>query len=429
MKIIISNIVTLNMGDAAILMGEIETLKRAFGPDTRFVIFDAQPEATAKYYPDYSFRKQIYLKLPGVYRRVRFIGHAALYLSMIWLCLGALALRFKAKKVARFIIPKSIFEDLAEYYSADLIVSTGGTILVENYNVKSKIFDFMLTLLMGKPLVLFTQSLGPFHKKMNRFWLKLIFNRARLILLRDQKSKQHLIDIGVDPSNLFVCADAAFVLADKDALTTSRMRLDDRRQSTKVAISVREWPFFKRIQPEAGIERFINSMRDLCVHLVQHHGAKITFLSTCQGVPEYWMDDAKFASKIIDRLPIDIRAHVALNDQWHSPQAIMKLLKQFDWAISTRLHMGILSLCTGIPVLSIAYEFKTKELFKRLDIPEYVLDIEEMEPDDLIKRADEFIDSLPGITRPLFEAVEREHMRAIQAEHILKRKLRFDFNP
>ena len=46
----------------------------------------------------------------------------------------------------------------------------------------------------------------------------------------------------------------------------------------------------------------------------------------------------------------------------------MELAKGFDFVVATRMHMMILSLCVGTPVLPIAYEFKTKELAARLGI-------------------------------------------------------------
>ena len=52
--------------------------------------------------------------------------------------------------------------DLLEYKTADLIVSSGGTYLVENYSLAARIFDYQLSLYLDRPLVFFTQSLGPF---------------------------------------------------------------------------------------------------------------------------------------------------------------------------------------------------------------------------------------------------------------------------
>ena len=57
MKVVITNAVALNGGDAAILLAEVKLLRAAFGGDTQFVIFDSQPEISGRHYPELDFRE------------------------------------------------------------------------------------------------------------------------------------------------------------------------------------------------------------------------------------------------------------------------------------------------------------------------------------------------------------------------------------
>lgn len=420
MKIIISNIVTLNMGDAAILRGEIKILKKVFGPHTEFVIYDSQPEISKKYYPDLNFRKMIFLTLPLSLRRIPYLGNFLVYISILFYCIAALMLRFNMEFLAKLLAPQAVLNALNDYRSSDLVVSTGGTILVENYDLKPRWFDFFLTLILDRPLVLFTQSLGPFRKPANKFLAKLIFNRAVLIFLRDARSKKHLIDIGIKSSKMFVCADAAFAFVDPKSLLERMRRPFNFAENIKIAISVREWSHFKKIDPAMGRRRYIESIKDLCAFLTTSFKAHITFLSTCQGIPEYWTDDAKFAAEIINSLPDDVRSHVDLNSEFHNPQEMIELLKKYDVTLSTRLHMGILSFCAGTPSMLIAYEFKSKELFKRLNLSNFSLDIEDLDSEKLIESINLFIQSLPTIRSNLFSSIEKEHSKAFLAAKIMK---------
>jgi colanic acid/amylovoran biosynthesis protein len=424
MNIVISNIVTLNMGDAAILRGEMRILKHTCGQNTRFVIFDSQPDASKKYYPDLTFRKMLYLRLPHAFARVPVIGNLVSYLGMFRLCTGALALRFNAHAIAEWILPKAVYNDLCEYHSADLVVSTGGTILVENYDLTPRWLDFAVTLILNKPLVLFTQSLGPFRKPLNKFLAKLIFNRAEVIFLRDDKSRNHLVDIGITSRNLYVCADAAFAFVDPCRLKEGDLREEQSVRGFNVAVSVREWRHFKTIDPTLGIMQYKSAICALCHYLVGRYHARVTFLSTCQGIPEYWTNDATFAADIIATLPADISARVELNDRFHRPEEMIDLLRDFDFVISTRLHMGILSLCAGTPVFSFAYEFKTKELFKRLNMPQFALDIEQLNDTKVTERLEQFIQSMPAMRKQLVADVAQQRKLAYRAKRILKAKLR-----
>src|ERR1044071_3713220 len=61
MKILITNIVTLNAGDAAILYAMIDVLRAGFGHDTEFIVYDKHGDVPNRYYPEIVFRKLLYL--------------------------------------------------------------------------------------------------------------------------------------------------------------------------------------------------------------------------------------------------------------------------------------------------------------------------------------------------------------------------------
>ncbi len=76
------------------------------------------------------------------------------------------------------------------------------------------------------------------------------------------------------------------------------------------------------------------------------------------------------------------------------------------------MHAGILALIAGTPVLPIAYEFKTHELFARLGMAEWVQDIESVTGASLRSALDGFVEALPSLEGPLFEGVAREQALA-----------------
>ena len=90
----------------------------------------------------------------------------------------------------------------------------------------------------------------------------------------------------------------------------------------------------------------------------------------------------------------------------------MRLLAGFDLSVATRMHAGILALIAGTPVLPIAYEFKTHELFARLGMAEWVQDIESVTGASLRSALDGFVEALPSLEGPLFEGVAREQALA-----------------
>lgn len=404
MKILITNIVTLNAGDAAILYAMVDVLRRVFGDNTEFIVFDKHGEAPRSYYPEMDFRQLIYLN--GNTGSLRFR-------------LGRWALRHDIPVLSR-VLNATQQRDLLEYKTADLIISSGGTYLVENYSMDARIFDYRISLAMGKPLVFFTQSLGPFVNEKNRRALLPIFNRALAILVRDQRSLNNLLDLGVQNPNVHVAADAAFALSDPAALESAKTKTQATGAPLRVAVSVREWRHFKSLDAAHGMKRYLEALAALTEHLVDNYNAQVMFISTCQGMKEYWTDDSRVAQTIVDLLPQKIRAVVSVNTDFHQPVVLANMLRDYDLVIATRMHMAILALGVGIPVLPIAYEFKMHELFERLRQQRWVQDIETMSAKTLVDTADTFLQSLPSIREPLFSAVQQEYESAKASGQLVK---------
>ncbi|MCS6814495.1 MAG: polysaccharide pyruvyl transferase family protein [Cyanobacteria bacterium] len=417
MKIIIGNIVTLNTGDAAILIATIEMLKATFGQDLEVVVYDRQPDAAAKLYPDIVFRRWPYLSF-GHYLNPTVTRKRLRWWHGLRLWLGEMLLRYKLAVLAQILLTAEEQTLLEDHQSADLAISGGGTYLVENYDMTPRIFDYNLVLRWGCPLAFFTQSLGPFTKPIIRAALKPIFNQAIAILVRGQASQDHLLDLGIDPSLIHIMADAAFALGD---LATIRAAAQAPAQPLqRVAISVRDWSHFKTMDAETGMKRYIAAFQALTTYLVTHHRVQVTYLSTCQGIPDYWLDDSAVAVQIVSGLADVVRSAVTVDRKFRPPRKLMAALQSFDLVIPTRMHMAILSLSMGVPVFPIAYEFKTQELFTKLGQQNWVQDIETLEAETLIRQVDAYWAALPDQRAALFAGVEQEYHRAWEAAHVLR---------
>jgi colanic acid/amylovoran biosynthesis protein len=417
MHVVVENTVCLNTGDAAILIAIGKIVRQALGQDTRIYVFDSEPAAAARLYgkdryPDFEFRKllsETMLKRP-------YAGHPIKNLAKRLyngLCFRAVASgRATRSALGRRLLDRESRRSLEIYEEAASVVTTGGTYLVENYNLRTRIDQFRIDGALGKDTVFFTQSLGPFADRSNRAGLKPAFDRSPLILLRDERSLSNVSDLVADRSKCHVVADAVFALAD-----TRRIRrlLDARRAPAatgRVGISVRNWDYVR--DGEDGMSRYVDAMRRLTVELVRR-GKAVTFVSTCQGVPEYAHDDSLTAERIVDGIDPAVARQVTVDAGFHTPEEVMELAKGFDFVVATRMHMMILSLCVGTPVLPIAYEFKTRELAARLGIADVLLDIDTITADAAAASLERFTQDLDVLRRVSLEAVLRENASALSS--------------
>jgi colanic acid/amylovoran biosynthesis protein len=435
MKILITNTVTLNGGDAAILLSIINLLKREFGQHTEFIVYDSQAEIAKRYYPNLNLRTLIYQKLTDT-PNMKFLGNSLignflrrLLKKILLLFLSINLVRFyfaawcwqnKLDWITNLLLNHQELEDIHNYSSADMIVSTGGTYLVDNYPLNSRIFDYKISLLMQKPLVFYTQSLGPFLKNKYKYYFPEIFNRSLLILLRDEVSFKHLQDIQVDTNKAFISSDVVFAFTE-GLEQENHFNVDSIGSfPLKIAISVRNWQYFKTTDTQTGMNMFRKSLSAVTKYLIEKHNAEITYISTCQGISEYWKDDSKVALEIVESLPIEIQNKINVDRNFHSPQELIEILKSYDIVIATRMHMAILSLVAGKAVFPIAYEFKTKELFRRLEMGKWVQDIENIQEKSIISSIQLFIENLPEIKQKLLLNVKNERERAFESAKIVK---------
>ncbi|MDD3818299.1 MAG: polysaccharide pyruvyl transferase family protein [Actinomycetota bacterium] len=420
MKIIITNIVPLNGGDASILLGTIDILKKVF-PDENisFSIYANQAEISRKYFPQCNFSEILYkyiVDLPGV----RFIGKIPRKISKKRFKIGLNIWR-KSEQLSKMFLKKQELKILNDYKSADLIISTGGTYLVENYNLEPRLLDFEAALCTDTPLIFFTQSLGPFNEPDNRRRLKKIFRESGLIFVRDELSKKHLLELGVESNKIFISADAAFYLADKSKYRRLLL-FNESKKIKKVAISVREWKHFKSIPGNTGIQNYLEAIRKITIHLVKKYNSEIVFISTCQGIPEYRFDDSTVAIDIFKNLPDAIKKNVTVDTDFHHPKELINIYENFDLTISTRMHAAILSMCAGTPAFPIAYEFKTIELFKQFGLKKWVHDIEKLDAESMIHSLDSFIEELPHIKQIIYNKVDEARKSAFEPGLIIKQK-------
>lgn len=401
MKIVITNVVSLNGGDAAILAAEHRLLASAF-PGASIAVVDSQAAAAARWHPEFRFEQHLY---EG--SRHQWFAPAR-----------RRAIRSAAARLARgetpgcsALVSRVARRTLETYASADLIVSTGGTYFVEHYELTTRVFELELACSFSTPLVFFTQSLGPFRRSDNRAAMRHLFERATLVLLRDERSREHLLEIGIPAAPLHVHGDCAFALGADSGLQRLRSgRLPAR--GARVSISVRDWTHFPTSGAEEGMRRYRTAVAGAVDYLVKERGAQVTFVSTCQGIPEYWTNDARTAREIVRLLPADIRPRVEVDDGFHRTEELIALLGESDLVIATRMHAAILALAGGTPVLPIAYESKTIEMFNALSFGDFVLAMEDITAESAVEACRRVFDELDSRRAALADGVIEQRRSA-----------------
>lgn len=381
-RLLIVNTVALNAGDAAILMGELHALRHAFGDGALIQVADDAPDTAARLYPDVDFVPGLHgggTAEPGTLGRLR----RSIEKRRVT---RAIRLLRRSPDAAWKLLDDQARAQLTRMMAADAVIATGGTYLVEHYPLRNRTDELLAAQALGRPTFLYTQSLGPFRKRRNRRLIRRALRGVARIFLRDERSAAHLTELGVPDARLEVRPDAAFALAPVTSETPAGAE-DLRAAPLRVAVSVRYWRRFGERAEEEGRELYRRSVADAVRGLVAR-GARVVFLSTCQGVDDYWTDDARYARELVDELLPGLEG-VHVDPSFRRPAELLDELRNFDLAVATRMHFAILALAAGTPVVPIAYEFKTTELFHGLGMPALVQQIDTITPDSLRQRIED----------------------------------------
>ncbi len=403
-KILITGTVVSNGGDRAILEVERELLRRAL-PDAVVSISDNRAEVARRIVdPDLEVLPQPFLRLAGIDSRLsrvhkRLSYHRVLAAGRVWARTGIRAL-------ARPLVTSAEWEVLTTWRGFALSLHTGGTTLVEAYWMTPKVFEFDLARVLGVPYVLLPQSLGPFRAPANIKAMRRIARHAASVMVRDDRSLEHLRAIGADVSRVRVIPDVVFALADETSTTRLRERRTPDRE-LRVAISVRQLDNYKELTDHDVPQRFSEAMVALVTDLVRRRGARVTFVSTCQGIPDYWTDDSAVATAIAGELPSDVRTSVTVDREFRTTAQLVQTLAGFDVLVGTRLHACILGLAAGTLVLPVAYEFKTHTVFGQLGAPELVLDSVDISGAALAEGFDRLLQRQDEVRPRLADGVEQ----------------------
>lgn len=365
MRVLITNAVISNTGDAAILQGIEDSLVRA-GVCNRddITVCDSDARGTSVVYGEKRIRQQLTVSPPRSRPRLRRA------LQRLRSVLGRTVVR--RPELASFLLLKTPlrYTEYGAAYNAmnaaDVVISTGGTYLVDHYKFTDKVTELEIARSMGKPVFLWTQSMGPFKTEPARSDIQRLDGWLSGLFCRDLRSFRSWEESNSVPTLGRVVPDVAFAMDIEVANDASG------NEKEKYAIlSVREWSKGGVDSDGYSQSSYETGMRFMASQLLER-GWKVVALSTCQGLERYAVDDSEYASKVFTDLDVDI-----IKDH-HTPRQLVKALAAADLVVTTRMHLSILSLMAKVPTLAVAYEFKTMELFDSLGLGHAAVKIEDI---------------------------------------------------
>lgn len=271
--------------------------------------------------------------------------------------------------------------------NADILIDIAGVSFIDGreFFLPFNILTIWPAMLLGKPVVKYAQTLGPFNSPLNRLAAKLFLPRVKLIVARGKETGKYLQSLGL--KNVSLGADGGFVL---------KVKKDDKQFIEK--FKGRHQGFFDRkiigIAPSSLVVKnsckYGISYNDILAQFIRYLMAKnynvlLVPTSVRQG-SSVFNNDLPICLKIASLVGDESRCLVVSEEL--PPQRLKSLIGLSDLFFSSRFHAMVFALDAAVPTLVCGWSHKYREVLEMFGLEGWAFSYKTLSLKGLEKRFD-----------------------------------------
>jgi colanic acid/amylovoran biosynthesis protein len=249
----------------------------------------------------------------------------------------------------------------------------------EDVNLLLLLNPLIVGSLLKKPMVLYTQSIGPLASPLQEWLVRTVLNRTQHIFVREDHTVATLQRIGVKPALVTRTIDAGFLFRSEQAFPLSEIIKDKEMLQSHllVGITVRKW------LDQEGQKRFERAIANFIERLTREKPVCVLFIPQVTSTL-HRDDDRDVAERIVNMVPE--RCNVINCTGSYDHFQLKQLYSHLDVLVGTRFHSVIFSLTSYVPAVAIEYEYKTGGIMNDLGLSQWVIPIEEVTAENLYEK-------------------------------------------
>jgi polysaccharide pyruvyl transferase CsaB len=250
-----------------------------------------------------------------------------------------------------------------------------------------------------RKVIMYGQSIGPINKFIDQFLIKKLFKKAKLIIVRDNSSKDRLKKFGIK-NKIHVYPDLAF-----------RFKIEENSQQRgkRLIVALRQ---MENLSPD-----FKESISSFLNWLINEHKWNITFITFQKGVES----DASLHESIMEM--ITDKSYMELIDE-HDFEKIIKAYLESEMVLGMRLHSLISAIKTNTPFIAINYAPKVKDLLEFSGLEDHFINLDEITLEKLQDEFSKIIVNKEEIIEQLKQYNEKAKTSHEEMEELLKDALK-----
>lgn len=226
---------------------------------------------------------------------------------------------------------------------------------------------------IGKPIVLFPNSVGPFRTWVGRFLCNMALNNCEYVLVREPVSFEIVNSLGIRSRKILTADMALLFKSTQDKIPES---------FPHPAIGVCAGVYANSLSSE-GVHNYILEHAKALDAAIDKYGFNVVFLPHYISGFEY--DDLEISELILRQMKNkdDTRIVNASNiDEFKSS------LNCMDMIITSKMHPGVLGVSGYVPTLSIAYDHKQTGFFRQLGMADCAIHISDASSETIMSKID-----------------------------------------
>lgn len=408
-----------NAGDAALAKVAIRQLEAAF-PGACIRLSMNEPESARQ--EQAALGSFLHWMHPtGAEAGWRVLSILQLTLASLW---AVLTLKLFGKAWI-WAVSRAQKELLQAYLEADLVVSAPGNFLYSSGRAGMTflivIFTMAYALLVGKPLYLMPQSIGPLQRARDRRLMKWVLERASLVEVREPISMEAVTRLVRNDLHCKLVPDLAFIF--EGAPVTSAQAwlrsqgVDPARHQPLLGVTVIDWGS-QSSQP--SVQRsYEDALIQASKWFLDNTPGKVIFFPQVLSDHPAW-DDRLPTRRVVAGIA-DTHERVVFIEEQPSAAMLRQACGCMHAFIGTRMHSNIFALSGGVPVIAIAYRHKTRGIMQMLGLENWVIDIQQVSGEMLSEKLAHLLEQQASLRLAILERLPALAREASQAANLIAR--------
>jgi polysaccharide pyruvyl transferase WcaK-like protein len=229
----------------------------------------------------------------------------------------------------------------------------------------SRTWDVLVSKFLGKKIILFPNSVGPFHTSIGKLFSRLALSKFDYILVREPISLAVVNSLKI-PSKKALTSDTALLLP--------RLRGASNKDFSAPSVGVC-LGLYSHVLTEKEINEYISLYAQILDEAIQQYNFSLVFLP--HYISGFRYDDLETSQLIIEQMKNKSRVTLV---KTLSVDEFKLFLGGMKMVISSKMHPAVFATSEYVPTVCIAYDQKQTGYFDDLGLAECVLSVRNLSP-------------------------------------------------